>query len=135
MRTTFDTNAILYKLFKNNAIGNDGGCYAEDDRPTDSQKEDVTFNTIKLSQEYYPQYGRSNVNIYVADSYVNIKGVKQRKTNVTRLKTLANKAMEILREARIQGLKIIVEEQDVLSYPSLKQHCANIRLFWNIQSD
>ncbi len=134
MRTTFDTNEILYDLFKNNRIGNNGGCYEEGDRPQGSQEEDVTFNTITLTQDHYPQIGRSNVNIYVPDKYVSIKGKKQHKQNKQKLKTLSVEAMEVLRQAKTPGLKLVIEGQKVLNFNEIEQHCVNISLFWNIQN-
>ncbi len=134
MKTSFDTNEILYGLLKDNRAGNNGGCYEDGDRPENSQKEDITYNTISLTQEHLPQIGRSNVNIYVPDSYVSIEGDKQYKKNSKRLKALSTEIMGILRSANLPGLKVVIEDQKVLRFSDINQHCVNIRLFWNIQN-
>lgn len=137
MKTSFDTDAILFDLLSksslNNAIG--GGIYVGDTRPEDSTDEDVVVNTITLTQDYLPQIATSNVNIYVSDTSKTIKGKKQLQANRTRLKSLSEKAMGVLRNARITGLKLIPTSQVVLAESSVKQHYVNIRIDWNIQID
>ena len=137
MKTSFDTDAILFDLLSksplNNAIG--GGIYVGDTRPEDSTDEDVVVNTITLTQDYLPQIATSNVNIYVSDTNKTIKGKKQLQANRTRLKALSEKAMDVLRNARITGLKLIPASHVVLAESSIKQHYVNIRIDWNIQTD
>lgn len=137
MKTTFDTDAILFSVLKDspvkNAIG--GGIYVGDDRPDDSMDEDIVVNSIDLTQDYLPQIGTSNVNIYVSDTPKKIKGKQQLQANRTRLKALSEKAMEVLRGANITGLKIILGNQTILAEPSIKQHYVNIRIDWNIQTN
>lgn len=137
MKTSFDTDAILFDLLSksplNNAIG--GGIYVGDTRPEDSTDEDVVVNTITLTQDYLPQIATSNVNIYVSDTNKTIKGKKQLQANRTRLKALSEKAMDVLRNARITGLKLIPTSHVVLAESSIKQHYVNIRIDWNIQID
>lgn len=137
MKTSFDTEAILFDLLSksplNNAIG--GGIYVGDTRPEDSTDEDVVVNTITLTQDFLPQIATSNVNIYVSDTNKTIKGKKQLQANRTRLKALSEKAMDVLRNARITGLKLIPISQVVLAESSIKQHYVNIRIDWNIQTN
>lgn len=137
MKTSFDTEAILFDLLSksplNNAIG--GGIYVGDTRPEDSTDEDVVVNTITLTQDFLPQIATSNVNIYVSDTSKTIKGKKQLQANRTRLKALSEKAMDVLRNARITGLKLIPISQVMLAESSIKQHYVNIRIDWNIQTD
>lgn len=137
MKTTFDTDAILFDLLSKSPIKNaiSGGIYVGDDRPDNSTDEDIVVNSITLTQDYLPQIGTSNVNIYVADSNKKIKGKQQLKANRTRLKSLSEKAMEVLRGARITGLKLIPTSQVTLAEPDVKQHYVNIRIEWNIQTD
>lgn len=137
MKTTFDTDAILFDLLSKSPVKNaiSGGIYIGDDRPDNSTDEDIVVNSITLTQDYLPQIGTSNVNIYVADSNKKIKGKQQLKANRTRLKSLSEKAMEVLRGARITGLKLIPTSQVTLAEPDVKQHYVNIRIEWNIQTD
>ena len=136
MKTTFDTDAILFSLLQDSPVKKtiNGGIYVGDDRPNDSDKEDIVVNSIDLTQDYLPQIGTSNVNIFVPDKNVKITGKQQLQANRTRLKELSAMAMETLRGANITGLKLILGSQTVLEEPSVKQHFVNIRIDWNIQT-
>lgn len=136
MKTTFDTDAILFSLLRESPVSAaiSGGIYVGDDRPDDSEKEDIVVNSIDLTQDYLPQIGTSNVNIYVPDKNVKIGGKQQLQANRTRLKELSEMAIKTLRDANITGLKIILGSQHVLDEPSVKQHFVNIRVDWNIQT-
>jgi len=136
MRTTFDTDAILFSLLRESPVNTaiSGGIYVGDDRPDDSEKEDIVVNSIDLTQDYLPQIGTSNVNIFVPDKKVKIGGKQQLQANRTRLKELSAMAIETLRGANITGLKLILGSQTVLEEPSVKQHFVNIRIDWNIQT-
>jgi hypothetical protein len=105
-----------------------------DDRPDDSANEDIVVNSIDLTQDYLPQTGSSNVNIYVPDAKVKIDGKQQQQANRSRLKDLSEKTMDILRGANVTGLKLTPVSQRILAEPSIKQHYVNIRIEWNIQT-
>jgi len=135
MKSTFDTDAILFSILKNSPVKNaiNGNIYVGDDRPVDSQDEDIVVNTIYLTTDYYPQIGTSNVNIYVPDVETKINGRKQLKSNRVRLKALSEKAMDTLRNAKVAGLTMMMESQNYLAEPAINQHFVNIRISWNIQ--
>lgn len=137
MKQVFDTDSILYGILSKSPVKNaiNGGFYIGDDRPDDSQDEDIVVNSIDLTQDYHPQIGTSNVNIYVPDMQVKIKGKQQTKANRTRLKALSEKTMNVLREAKVPGLMFTIENQAILAEPSVKQHFVNIRISWNIQTN
>jgi hypothetical protein len=137
MKTTFDTDTFLFSLLRESPVSAaiTGGIYVGDDRPDDSTKEDIVVNSIDLNQDYMPQVGTSNVNIFVPDKVVTIGGKQQLKANRTRLKELSNMTIETLRNANITGLKIILESQTILAEPSVNQHFVNIRINWNIQTN
>ncbi|OQA66932.1 MAG: hypothetical protein BWY38_01642 [Ignavibacteria bacterium ADurb.Bin266] len=136
MKTTFDTDSILFLLLKGSPVDSEitGGIYVGDDRPDDSVKEDIVINSITLSQESLPQIGTSNVNIYVPDKNVKIGGKQQLKANRARLKQLSEIVMKTLRSINITGLTIILTNQTILDEPSVNQHFVNIRIDWNIQT-
>ena len=137
MKTSFDIDKIVYKLLSgSNELKStlSGGVYYSNDRPDGSTKEDVVINTITMTQDYLPQLATSNVNIYVADIARRIDGVEQSKPNHKRLEELTAIVLKVLREARIDGLKLIPESQSVLNDTSVKQHFCNIRIAWNIQT-
>lgn len=135
MKTTFDTEAILFDLLNKSALKNaiSGGIYVGDTRPIDSVDEDVVANTLTMTQDYLPQVAVSNVNIYVSDTQKTIKGKKQTQANRVRLKALSAMAMTVIRGANIKGLKLIPEGQILLAEKEINQHFVNIRIAWNIQ--
>lgn len=137
MKTTFDTDTILFSLLRDSPVSTaiTGGIYVGDDRPDDSAKEDIVVNSIDLTQDYLPQIGTSNVNIFVPDKIVTIGGKQQLKANRIRLKELSNMVIETLKNANITGLKIILANQTILTESSINQHFVNIRIDWNIQTN
>lgn len=137
MKQLFDTDSILYGILSKSPVKNaiSGSIYVGDDRPDDSEDEDIVVNSIDLTQDYLPQIGTSNVNIYVKDTPKKIKGKQQMKANRTRLKALSEKTMNVLRGAIVPGLKFTIENQAILAESSIKQHFVNIRISWNIQTD
>ena len=135
MKQIFNTDAILVGILKNSPVKNaiSGGIYVGDGRPEGSQDEDIVVNTIYLTQDFHPQIGTSNVNIYVPDVEVTINGKRQMISNRVILKAVSEKAMEVLRNAKVPGLLFTIEGQNFLSEPAIKQHFVNIRISWNIQ--
>jgi len=134
MKQTFDTDAILYGILMTSPVKNaiSGNIYVGNDRPDDSQDEDIVVNSIDLTQDHLPQIGTSNVNIYVPDMIVNIGNKQQTKSNRARLKILSEMAIKSLREAIVEGLVFTIDSQTILTETSVKQHFTNIRLSWNI---
>jgi len=136
MKMTFDTDAILFSLLKNSSVKNaiNGNIYVGDGRPVDSKDEDIVVNTIYLTSDFHPQIGTSNVNIYVPDTDVQIGGRKQKKSNRVRLKALAEKTMDTLRNTKVEGLLFTIDSQNILAESEVDQHFVNIRISWNIQN-
>ncbi len=137
MKQTFDIESILYNILSGSSIPEtiSGGIYLGNDRPDDSTKEDIVINTISLTQDYHPQIGTSNVNIYVEDMLVKIDNKHQSKSNRVRLKELSSKVITELKNARVPGLLFQIDSQVILAEPFVKQHCVNLRISWNIQTD
>jgi hypothetical protein len=133
MKITYDTDAILLQILRaSDLTGNlTGGVYAGD-RPDNSAVEDVTINTLPLSQDFLPQVGTSNVNIHVPDLYVTIGGVKQKKENRARLGTLTGIALQAIRETAVPGLSLTVSSQTTIVEVDISQHYVNIRIDWSI---
>lgn len=135
MKTTFETDGIIFSLLKQSDVNTtiNGGIYVGDGRPEGSMKEDIVINSITLAQDYLPQYGSSNVNIYVPDKSIRIDDKEQLQADRRRLKELSDIVIAALRKANIEGLKIIITAQTVLEESQIKQHFVNIRIDWNIQ--
>ena len=111
LKTSFDTDSLLYGILSRSPLkaALSGGIYVGDDRPADSMAEDVVINTITLTQEYHPQQGVSNVNVYVSDKAVRIGAKEQFVADRVRLKMLTDMA------------------------DGVRQHFTNVRVSWNIQ--
>jgi hypothetical protein len=136
MLLSFDTDDILLEVL--NASDDlkaaiNGGIYAESERPDNSEKEDITVNTIAITREYSPQRGTSNVNIYVPDLRLKIKGQEQRKVNRERLRQITQLVISVLDTARISGLIFWVTNETTIKEAQIYQHYKNLRIEWNIQ--
>lgn len=134
MKTSFDIDKIMLDLLRESPVKDaiSGGIYFQNDRPDNSNKEDIVINTITMTQDFLPQIATSNVNIYVADKPRQIEKTEQWKPNHKRLSELTKMVVEVLRGSRIEGLMLIPESQSVLQEASIKQHFCNIRMAWNI---
>jgi len=134
MKTSFDTDVLLYQLLSANTELKgliSGGIY-KNERPDSSEKQDIVINTITLTGDGVPQRGASNINIYAPDISVKIAGKLQRKVDAEKLSTLTNKVLTILEAASFQGLSFWVSNQSVIKEPELFQHFSNIKIEWNI---
>jgi hypothetical protein len=133
MITSFDTNDILYKTLVSSeelkaAIS--GGIYISE-RPDNPENEDIVVNTITVTGNM-PQQGTSNVNIFVPDLKLKIKGQEQRKANRERLHKLTDLVISILETANVEGLTFWVANETVIKEQSIYQHYTNLRIEWNI---
>lgn len=135
MKNSFDTDTILYRILRDSPVKEalTGDIYYQGDRPADSDKEDIVINTVTLTQDFYPQLGDSNVNVYVKDSIISIGGKQQRVVNRARLKQLTELAIQAIRDSRLDGLKANLKWQRILQEPDINQTFVNIRISWNIQ--
>lgn len=133
MITDFDLNTDLFVLLNNSGITISGGVYIEDDRPDNSQLEDIVINTIDVTLDTSPQLATSNVNIYVPDKTKNINGTNQIKSDRIRLRELTKYVIKVLKDAKFEGMKLIVMSSRTMFEPNTKQHYQNIRIEWNIQ--
>ena len=134
MLLSFDTDNILYRVLSDSVALKSaltGGIY-NTARPDNSDKEDITVNTISVNGDM-PQRGTSNVNIHVADLRLTIKGQEQRKVNRERLRELTELAISALEAANVEGLLFWVSNTSIIAEPSANQHYANLRIDWNIQ--
>ncbi|MGE5498465.1 MAG: hypothetical protein ACM3Q2_10360 [Syntrophothermus sp.] len=134
MKTTFDTDAILFKVLKGSpevVAAISGGIYPGE-RPDNSLLEDIAINTVTLTLDSVPQMGTSNVNIHVPDMDVQISGQVQKKANTMRLKAITGPVLNALSAAKVDGLSFQVVLQSTLSEPAIHQHYVNLRIEWNI---
>lgn len=134
MINSFDTDGILYRLL-NNATSIKGQVYVGDTRDENSLEEDIVVNTLDLEFDALPQVGTSNVNIYAVDIDVNINGQMQRQANRARLNEVVKEVEDIIRNAKIEGLKAYIKNISYMYEQNTHQHFANIRVDWNIQTE
>ena len=106
LKTPIDTDGILFQLLNGKTTIN-GGVYVGDCRPEDSADEDIVVNTIDLETDALPQIGTSNINVYVPDISMNIKGRMQVSANRPRLNELTQEVLKIVRETVLPGIKAI----------------------------
>jgi hypothetical protein len=134
MKNTFDTDTYLFGILKGStAITSaiSGSIYAGQ-RPLNSTLEDVTINTIVLTQEYEPQLGTSNINIHVSDHSVTLGGVQQKVANRARLKAISEVVLTAIRASTIVGVSFTIENQTVIQEAEISQHYVNVRINWFI---
>lgn len=133
MLFSFDTDDILFTVLS--ASGElkaaiSGGIY-NTDRPDNSDKEDITINTISVNGEI-PQGGTSNVNIHVSDKTLKIKSQEQRKIDRERLREITRLVVSVLEAARVEGLIFWVSNETTIAEYATRQHYTNLRITWNI---
>lgn len=137
MKTTFDLNTILFRILNahKGELALTGAIYKDDDRPTNSEKEDISINTIDLTVDYAPQIATSNVNIHVPDKIVKLGGTDQYKKDDPRLKELTAKVIDLIKSEHVPDVGLNIEGQSLLKdVDSSHQHYSNIRISWSIHN-
>ena len=133
--SSIDTDDILYRIISEGVrAGNieiSGVVCVQDERPDDSETEDIVINTITVTHGK-PQSGTSNVNIYVSDRKVKIRGREQRKAYRERLREIGDAVVAYLEAQNIADLEFWIENDTVIKEQQVKQHYRNLRIGWNI---
>jgi hypothetical protein len=133
--SSIDTDDILYKFLAQakaeGLIEINGIICPEDDRPADSQTEDITFKTIAITEDK-PQDATANINIYVPDVKVKIRGTEQTMQNRLRLQEIGDQVKAFLRELNPDDLEMWIESDTLLSETAARQHYRNLRIKFNI---
>lgn len=109
-----------------------GGIYTQDERPVNSDKEDVVISDVKLSHEV-PQTGTSSVNIHVPDKKITIDTTEQFKPNRERIRELTAIVLSVIASANISGITIRVDTETLMKDSDINEHHNNILIEWNIQ--
>lgn len=133
--SSIDTDDILYKVVaeavSTGVVKISGIVCTQGERPDDSEAEDIVINTITVTHDK-PQTGTSNVNIYVSDLKVKIRGQEQRKADRERLREIGDALVSYLDAQNIADLEFWIESDIVLQEQQVNQHYRNIRISWNI---
>jgi hypothetical protein len=127
MKTTLDTNNVLFEALKNSSLKSaiTGKVY-KGKRPINSNTEDVVINSLPITNEQL-QRSVSNVNIFVPD--INVSGSAIDKVpNYVRLKQLMVFAESDL-SAGISGEFLwSIQQQTVIEDNESDSHYVNIRI-------
>lgn len=136
MKQIFDIDAILYRILNVDSIVNNisGDVYVNQ-RPDNSELEDISINTIALTQSYSPQIADSNVNIHIPDIKVKIGSNQQYKPNNLRMKEIASLVLSELRNSNVEGSKLQIFSQTVIQEAEIHQHYVNIRVSWSVHNE
>lgn len=128
--STLDIENIVYDILNVPSLTGvmTGDVYLSDDRPLNSQLEDVEINTITMTQEPYPQQGVMNVNIYVPDMALAIGGVNQYKPNKSRLKIIIEIVKELIVNQTNKYISLNITNELMLSERSIRQSFINLRI-------
>lgn len=133
--SSIDTDDILFNLLKTavkeGEIVINGIVCHEDDRPENSQTEDIVINTIALTHDK-PQDGTSNVNIYVPDLRLKIRGQEQRATDRRRLFEIGEQVKAFIEAQNLPDFEMWIESDLTLKDQGAAQHYRNLRIKWNI---
>jgi uncharacterized protein len=131
----FDTDDIMYGVLTGSLelrTALSGDIYVGD-RPDDSQKEDITVNTLAIPYGSI-QEAVSNVNIHVPDRKQRVKGKEQFKINRERLRFLTEIAIRVIENASVPNLLFWVGDQATIQERGINQHYVNLRIRWNIHN-
>lgn len=136
MKQIFDIDAILYRILNiDSIVDNISGDVYVSQRPDNSELEDISINTIALTQSYSPQIADSNVNIHVPDIKIKVGSTPQYKPNNLRMKEIAAIVLSELRNSNVEGAKLQIGSQTVIQETEIHQHYVNIRISWSVHNE
>lgn len=141
---TFEIETHLYQLLSTpevrKRLGLSGGIYLGNDRPNDSQKEDIVIQCLACrylrpkgqppSEKLPPLSGQAQILLYVPDHYVYMGRIGAQYVSPRyRLKELCQEVISALRASWVQGnIHYIIDKQTLTSFPKIHQHAATITL-------
>lgn len=128
MKTTFEPLIILYHLFVGSPVDSaiTGGIY-QMKRPSGSTLEDVVINSLPISGTQIQQVV-ANVNLYVPDLKLTLKGKPQQMPDMNRLNELATLAIPLIKEHYQGNYQFWLVGQTVIEEPETGQHYVNLRV-------
>lgn len=133
--SSIEADEILYRVIaeqvRAGAIPINGVVATFDDRPDNSNREDIIIGTIDLSHEK-PQTATTAVCIYIPDKAISLKGIKQHKPDKERLQLIGEAVVRALDEANLPELEFWIESDTIQQEAAVNQHCRYLRVKWNI---
>jgi hypothetical protein len=128
MKTTIDTDNVLYELLKNSSLKSaiTGKVYKRQ-RPVNSVLEDVVINSLPISNEQLQQCV-SNVNVFVPDIQIVTDGVFDKVADEVRLSELSILAVQILTDGISGDFTWDIQQQTLIKDDESDSHYINIRI-------
>lgn len=126
MKTTLDQSDAIYRLLNVPGVTSaiSGKVYS-DDRPLDSDLEDVVIKSMTLA-DGMRQFGVALVNIHVKD--IELSGVPGKLANKTRLKAISRVIVPLIEETDGEDFALWVESSSTIPEPEVDQHFLQLRL-------
>jgi hypothetical protein len=97
--TTLDIVDILYHRLRDAGLGLTGAIYKNNDRPANSEKEDIVINSLPVNNSSLQQ-AVANVNIHPVLEARNVNNVVSYSFNWTRLNQLVKTVKPVLEQAK-----------------------------------
>ena len=125
-------NSVLYEALVAANLGISGDIYFDNERPIDSNSEDIAINTPALNGGIgTPQNGYSNINIYIPRLRVVIGGKQRLVRNRVREAALVEAVDAAVKSMSVEGIAYIDSESKEQSADG-NESFVNVRVFWNI---
>lgn len=129
MTNSFEIKDTLWKKLDGSSLKTAiTGKIRRDERPVNSQTEDVVVNCLAVPNSQL-QIAIANVNIFVPDSNRTDNGVTEKEANNKRLKELFLIALPIIKDVVVDTDNFYeVQQEQVIADPESASHFVNIRL-------
>jgi hypothetical protein len=128
MKTTLDTDDVLYDLLKNSSLKSaiTGKVYKRQ-RPVNSNLEDVVINSLPITNEQLQQCV-SNVNVFVPNEKITVGETVDSVANEARLKQLVALAVTVLTDGINGQFTWDIQQQTLIKDDESESHYINIRI-------
>jgi hypothetical protein len=128
MKTTIDTDDVLYDLLKNSSLKSaiTGKVYKRQ-RPVNSNLEDVVINSLPITNEQLQQCV-SNVNVFVPNEKITVGETVDSVANEARLKQLVALAVTVLTDGINGQFTWDIQQQTLIKDDESESHYINIRI-------
>lgn len=129
MKSNAEVKDLVFALIKGSnlerAIAIIGGALYKDQRPTNSDKEDIVISVLDgLNGEF--QELILNVNIYVHD----LDRDNDKVENAPRIRQLSKLAIDLLEEYYSDDCRLKIEKQLVFKVEGVDEHCINNKILF-----
>lgn len=125
IHTDIDIKDGLYNWLKNSAtVGMVSGSLYKDQRPLNSEKEDIVISVLARDAGSQVQYATANINIYVPD----VRRGKEAVEDTARLRALSAKAAEEMEYCHLGSAIYELASQEIYKVNGIDWHVINNRI-------